>query len=72
MSSAAYSATLHEWVAILCLKQRLIDLLALQEYADALLTVYLSSMTKGVQSVGDLGDKLSVAYDKPFGARGRR
>ena len=44
----------------------------MQEYADALLTVYLSSMTKGVQSIGDLGDKLSVAYEKPFGSRGRR
>lgn len=48
------------------------EMMDMQEYADALLTVYLSSMTKGVQSIGDLGDKLSVAYEKPFGSRGRR
>ena len=43
--------------------------MALQEYADALLTVYLSSMTKGIQSMGDLSDKLSLAYEKSFRRR---
>ena len=36
---------------------------AMQEYNDALLTTFLSSMTKGTQSMLDLADKYNIAYD---------
>ena len=41
-----------------------------QEYNDAMLTVYLSSITKGTQNVLDLVDKYTVAYDKSSRRRG--
>ena len=42
----------------------------MQEYADALLTVYLSNMTKSIQQAGDVGEKMALAYDKSFKRRG--
>lgn len=42
-----------------------------QEYNDAMLTVYLSSITKGTQSALDLIDKYTVAYDRSTSHRRR-
>ena len=41
----------------------------LQEYADALLTVNLAAMTKTMHNAHELGDKLSLAYDKSLSKR---
>lgn len=41
------------------------------EYNDAMLTVYLSSITKGTQSALDLIDKYTVAYDRSTSHRRR-
>ena len=55
----------------LCTARDATKLPCTQEYADALLTVYLSSMTKSIQQTEELGGKLSLAYDKSFKRGGR-
>ena len=41
-----------------------------QEYNDAMLTVFLSSITKGTQNVLEVVDKYCVTYDKSQRRRG--
>ena len=36
----------------------------LQEYSDAMLSLMMSTITKGLYSVNDMVDKYNVAYDK--------
>lgn len=45
-------------------------LYCLQEYNDAMLTVFLASITKGTQSIMEVVDKYAVTYDKTSRRRG--
>lgn len=36
----------------------------LQEYSDAMLSLMMSTITKGLYSVNDMVDKYNVAYDR--------
>ena len=36
----------------------------LQEYSDAMLSLMMSSITKGLHSVNEMVDKFNMAYDK--------
>ena len=37
---------------------------ALQEYSDAMLSLMMSTITKGLYNVNELVDKFNAAYDK--------
>ena len=42
----------------------------LQEYNDAMLTVFMSSLTKGVQGINEVVDKHTIAYERSSRRRG--
>ena len=37
---------------------------ALQEYSDAMLSLMMSTITKGLYNVNEMVDKFNLAYDK--------
>ena len=41
-----------------------------QEYNDAMLTVFMSSLTKGVQGINEIVDKHTIAYERSSRRRG--
>jgi hypothetical protein len=43
----------------------------MQEYSDAMLGVYMASLTRGVHEMNEVVDKLNVVYDAS-GSGGRR
>ena len=41
-----------------------------QDFNDAMLTVFMSSMTNGVNAVNEVVEKVNIAYDKSVRRRG--